>query len=179
MTLLKRQDGYLSRQVILFRLQYEIHSLQMHSKLLCRSAVALLPNLLEGQYALRLVVVPCQYLPSLSPSFQPILPSPLSHISSVSVPHLLRRCIHPCCPASPTLCSSATVFTADHVCHPYYPTSPLHLHCCPPASLLQSLSNYLPSFRVLCRLFVCLLRLDILLDLHRSILHCFLRSAPH
>ena len=47
--------------------------------------------------------------------------------------------------------SSATVFTTDLVCHPYYPTSPPRLHCHPPAYLLWSSSYYLPSSRVLRR----------------------------
>ena len=121
MTLLKRQDGYLNRQVILFRLQYEIHSLQMHPKSPCRSDIALTPKLLERQYALRLVVVPCRYSTSPSPLFQPISLYPPSHISYVAVPHLLRRRIHPCFPKSPPLCSYASVFTAELVCHPYIP----------------------------------------------------------
>ena len=114
MTLSKRQYGYLNQRVILFRLQYEIHSLQMHPKSPCRSVVAHTPTL-------RLVVIICQYFPSRSLYFQPILPSSLSHISSVAVPHLLRRRIHICCPASLPPCSSAAVFAADLVCHPHYP----------------------------------------------------------
>ena len=121
MTLSKRQDGYLDQQVILFILQYETHSLQMHPKLPFRSVIAPTPKLLERRYALILVVIPCQYLTSPSPFFQPILPSTLSHISSVAVPHLLRSRNNPCCPASMTSCSSADVFTADLVCHPHYP----------------------------------------------------------
>ena len=97
------------------------HSLQMHPKLPCRYIVAPTPKLLERRYALRLVVVPCQYLPSPTPSLQPILPSPLSHTSSVAILNLLFRRIHTCCPASPLPCSSAAVFTSDLVCHPHYP----------------------------------------------------------
>ena len=187
----------------------------MHPESPCRSVVAPTPKLLERQYALRLVVITCRYLPSPSPFFQPISPSPSSHISSVAVLHLLRRRIHPCCPSYPTPCSSTAFFTADLVCHPHYPgamicpqvcscylsvfsqslavltthfvisvvpylicfhpTSPpspypsllsyisstvlvrlcLHRWPClpslPPVSLLQSLSHYLPSFRVLWR----------------------------
>ena len=118
---LKRQHGYLNLWVILFRLQYETHTLQMHPKLLCRSIVAPTPKLLERRYTLSLVVVPCQYFLSPSPSFQLISPSPLSHISSISVPHLLRHHIHPCCPESPPPCSSSAVFTSELVCHPHYP----------------------------------------------------------
>ena len=76
-----------------------------------------IPITTERQYALRLVVVPCLYFPSPLPSFQPISPSRLSHISSVDVLHLLRRCIHPCCPAFPPPCSSTAVFTAELICY--------------------------------------------------------------
>ena len=127
------------------------HSLQMHPKSPCRFVVAPMLKLSEQQYTLRLVVVPCQYFPSLSPSFQTISPSSSSHISSVSVPHLLHRCIHPCCPASTPQCSSAAVFTVDLVYHIHYTESTPPLHCHPPASLLRSSSHYLPLFRVLCR----------------------------
>ena len=72
----------------------------------------------EQRYALRLAVVTCKYLPSPSPSLQPISTSLLYHISSVAVPNLLRCRIHPYCPASPPPCSSDAVFTADLVCHP-------------------------------------------------------------
>ena len=111
MTLLKRQDEYLNQRVILFRLKYEIHSLQMHPKSPCRSVVSPTPQLSGRRYALRLVVAPYQYFPSPSSSFQPISPYPSSHISSVHVPHLLRRlisvtmfvcrCLHrwPCLPS--------------------------------------------------------------------------------
>ena len=121
MKLPKRQDGHLNQQVILFRLQYETHSLQMNPESLYRSIVNLTPTILDQEYTLGLVAIPCQYLPSPSPFYQPISPSPFSHISSVVVPHLLHHRINPCCPASPPLCSSATVFTADLVCHPHYP----------------------------------------------------------
>ena len=120
MTLPKGKDGYLNQQVILFRLQYETHSLQIHPESPCRSVVTLTPKFLDQQYALRLVVVTYQYLPSPLPFFQPIFPSPLSHISSVAVTHLFRRRIYPCCPASPPPCLSSNVFTADLVCHPYH-----------------------------------------------------------
>ena len=116
-TLSKRQNGYLNHQVILFRLQYETHSLQMHPKSPCRYVVSPTPKLSERQYALRLVVVPCWYFTSPSLSFQPIFPAPSSLISSVAVPHILRRRIHTCCPASPPLCSSAAIFAADLVYH--------------------------------------------------------------
>ena len=124
----------------------------MHPKSPFRSIVAPTHELSDRQYALRMIVVPCWYFPSPSPLFQPISPSPPSHISSVAVPHLLCHCIHPCCPASPSPFSSAAVFTADLVCHPHYPISPPCLHCHPPASLLCSSSHYLPLFRVLRRL---------------------------
>ena len=127
------------------------HSLQMHPKSPCRSVVAPTPKLLERRYALMLVVVPCWYFPSPLPSFQPILQSPSSHISSVSVPHLLIRRIHPCCPASPSPWSSTAVFTAELVYHLHYTASPLYLHCRPPVSLLWLSSHYLPSFRVIRR----------------------------
>ena len=154
MTLSKCQDGYLNKQVILFRSQYETHSLQMHPEFPCRSVVALTPKLSEQQYVLRLVVSPCQYLPSPSPFFQPISPSPSSHTSSVAVPHILYRRIRLCCPTSTPPCSSAAVFTADLVCNPYYPVSSPHLHFYLPTSLLLSLSHYLPPLYVLrCRCF--------------------------
>ena len=121
MTLLKRQDGYLNQRVILFRLKYETHSLRIHPKPLCRYVVALTTKLSERRYALRLAVVLCQYFPSTSPLFQPISPSPLYHISSVAVPHLLHRRINPYFPASLPPCSSAAVFTADLIYHPHYP----------------------------------------------------------
>ena len=121
MTLLKVQDRYLNQWVILFILQYETHSLQMHPKLLCRSVVALTPKLSEQLHAVRSVVVPCQNLPSPSPFFQPVSTYPSSHISSVAVPHLLCRRINPCCTASPPPVSSAAALTSDLVCHPHYP----------------------------------------------------------
>ena len=123
----------------------------MYPKLLCRSVVDPTTKLLERQYALRLVVVPCQYFLSPLLSFQPISPSPSSHISSVAAPHILCHHIHPCCPTSTPPCSSAAVFTTELVCHPHYPTSPPRLHCHTPASLLRSSSHYLPSSRVLRR----------------------------
>ena len=177
MTSSKRHNGYLNQWIILFRLKYETHSLQMHPKLSCSSVVAPTPKLLEGRYALRLVVVPCRYFPSLSPLFQPISSSLSSHISSVAVPHLLRRFIHTCCPASPPLCLSAAIFTNDLVCHPHYPTSLPRLRCYPPASLLRSSLYYLPSSRVLHRFFFYLLGSDLLLNLSRCVLHCLLRYA--
>ena len=93
----------------------------MHPKSSCRSVVAPMPNLSERRYVIRLVVVPCQYLPSPFPFFQPISPSLSSHISSVAVPHILHVRIHPCCPAYPPPCSSAAVFAADLVCHTHVP----------------------------------------------------------
>ena len=121
MTLSKCQYGYLNQQVILFILQYEIHSLQRHPEMPCRSVAALTPKLSEQRYALRLVVFPCRYLPSPFPFFQPILPSPLSHISSVAVPHLLHRRINPYCPTSLPPFSPNAIFTAYLVCHPHHP----------------------------------------------------------
>ena len=121
MTLLKSQDGYLNQRVILFRLKYETHSLQMHLEYPCRSAVAPTHNLSEQRCPRRLVVVPCQYFPSPLPFFQPLSPSPSSHISYIAIPHLLRRHIHTCCPAYPTPCLSAAVSTADPICHTHYP----------------------------------------------------------
>ena len=85
------------------------------------TTLSALPIIPERQYALMLVVVSCQYFTSLLPSSQPISPSPSSHISSVDVPHLIHRRIHPCCPASLPVFSSATVFTDELVCHPHYP----------------------------------------------------------
>ena len=149
MTLSKRQDGYLNQRIILFRLQYETNSLQMHPKLPCRSVVAPTPKLLEGQYALRLVVVPYRHLPSLLPFFEPISPYPSSHISSVAVPHLLQLRIHPCCPTSPPPCSFADVFAAYIFFHLHYPASPMRLHCHPPASPLRFLLHYIPLSCVL------------------------------
>ena len=107
--------------------------------------------ILEQRYALRLVFFPCKYFPCPSPPFQTIFPSLSSHISSVAVSHLLRRHIHPSCPASLPPCLSSNVFTTDLVCHHYYSSSPPRLHCYPPASLLWSSSHYLPSFVVLFR----------------------------
>ena len=92
----------------------------MNPKFPCRSVVTLTPKLSEQQYALRLVVVPCQYLPSTSPFFQPISPYPSSHISYIAVLYLLRRRRNTCCPASPPPCFYASIFTADLVCHPHY-----------------------------------------------------------
>ena len=121
MTLSKRQDGYLNHQVILFRLQYKTHSLQMYPESLWKSVVAPTPNLSERKYALRLVVVPSQYFSSPFPFFQPILPSLSSHISYIAVQFLLCWRINPFCPTSPPLCSSAAVFAAELVCHPHCP----------------------------------------------------------
>ena len=115
------QYGYLNHKVNFFRLLYETHSLQMHPKLPCRYAVTLTSKLSERRYTLRLLVVPYRYLLSLLPFFQPISPSTSSHISSVAVPHLLRRRINPCCPASPPPRFSAAVFTPDLFHHPHYP----------------------------------------------------------
>ena len=112
MTSSKRQDDYLNQRVILFRLQYETHSLQMHPKLPCRSVVAPTPKLSEQRYALRLIVVPCWYFPSLSLSFQSISPSLSSHISPIAVP---------CCNSYLPLWYSVAVFKADLFCHPHYP----------------------------------------------------------
>ena len=144
MTSSKRQNGYLNQRVIIFRLQYETYSLQMHPESPFRSVVAPTPNLSEQQYALRLIVVPYQYFPSLSPSFQPISSSPSSHISYVDVLHVFRRRIHPYCTASPPPCPSASVFAADLVFHSHFPTSPPRLRCYPHASMLRSSSHYLP-----------------------------------
>ena len=167
MTLSKRQDEYLNPRVILFRLQYEIHSLQMHPKSPCISIVNPTPKLSERWYALRLVIFPFQYFPSPSPFFQPISPSLSYHMFSVAVPHILRRRVHICCPASPPLCLSAAVFTVDLVYYPHYPGATIcpqvgscslsifsqyvailpthfatsvipHLFCCRPASPLPS-----------------------------------------
>ena len=179
MTLSKRQDGDLNQRVILFRLQYETHSLKMHPELPCRSVVSDTPKLSEGGYALRLVVVPCQYLPSPSPSFQPISPYPPSHISSVDFLHLLSRLIHPCCPTSPPPCSSAAVLTADVVCHPHYTASPSRLHCHLTACLLRFSLHYLPLSRGLRRFFFYLLGSDILLSLRISVLRFWILSDPH
>ena len=125
----------------------------------------------ERRYALRLVVVPFRYFSSPSPSLQPISPSPLSHKSSVAVPHLLRRSIHHCCPASPPPFLSAAVFTLHLVCHPYYPAYPPRLHCYAPASMLRSLSHYLPSFRVLFRRCLSTFSNQILFSLY-ALLYC-------
>ena len=84
-------------------------------------SVAPTPKLSEQQYTLRLVVVPCWYLTIPSPFFQPISSSPSSHISYISVLHLLHRRIHPCCPESSPLWSSTSIFTADFVWHLNYP----------------------------------------------------------
>ena len=115
----------------------------MHPKFPRRSVFAPTPKLLERQYALRLVIFPCQYFPSPSPSFQPI--------SSVAVLHILPRRIYLCCTAYHPPSSSAAVFTADLFFRPYYPESPPCLHFYPPTSLLRSLLHYLTSFLVLRR----------------------------
>ena len=154
MKLPKRRDGYLNQQVILFRLQYETHSLQINPELPWRYVITPTPKLPEGRYALRLVVIPSWYFPSPLPFFQSILPSPSSHISSVAVPHLLRRHIHTCCTTSPSPLLHVAVFAAGLVCHPYYTASPPHLHFHSPASLLRFSSHYLPSSHVLCRGFL-------------------------
>ena len=96
-----------------------------------------IPSIPDQRYVLRLVVVPCRYFPSTLPCLQPILPCPLSHISSVAVPHLLCRHIHPCCPASPPMCSSAAVFTSDLVYHTYLPRI-----CCGPNRIFFHRSVY-------------------------------------
>ena len=137
MTSLKRQYGYLNQQVILFRLKYETHSIQIHPKFLCRSVVALMPKLSEQQYALRLVVVPCQHLPNPSIFFQPVSPSPSSHISYVAVLHLLHHSINSCCPAYLPPYLSAAVFTSDLFYHPHYPGATI---------LPQVSSHYLSIF---------------------------------
>ena len=113
-----------------------------------------IPNIPERRYSLRLVVIPCQYFSSPLPSFLPISPSTLSHISSSAVPHILSRRIYPCCPVYPPPFPSAAIFNTDLVCHPYYPVSPPRLNCYPRVSLLRSLLHYLPSFRVICRRFL-------------------------
>ena len=97
--------------------------LRHHARLPLSSPLTLsdIPIIPEQKYFLKLVVVPCQYFTSPSPFFQPIFPSPLSHISSVAVPHLLFHCIHTCCPESPPPCSPATVFTSEIIFHPYNP----------------------------------------------------------
>ena len=92
------------------------------------SAIPIIP---EWQYTLRLAVVPCRYFSSPLPSLQLIFPSPSSHILSVAIPHLLRFSIHICCPASPPLCSSTYVFTADLVWYPY-----LTRLCCSPYTII-------------------------------------------
>ena len=142
MTLLKRQDGYLNQRVILFRLKYDTHSLQMHPESPCRSVVSPTPKLSEIQYALRLVVVSCWYLPSPLPFFQPISPFLSSHISFVVVPNLLHPRIHPCCPASPPPCYSASVFTDDLVCHPHYHVVMIrpHVGSCSLSTFSQSIA---------------------------------------
>ena len=114
-----------------------------------RSVVSPTPKLSERRYALRLVVVPCRYCTSPSPVSQPFSPSLSNHISSVVVPHLLRRRIHSCCPAYPPLLLSLDVFTTDLVCLPHYPSSPPRLHCHPQASLLRFSLHYISSSRVL------------------------------
>ena len=86
-----------------------------YTELLCRSIVAPMPKLSERRYALRLVVAPCHDFPSPSPSVETISPYLSSHISSVAVPHLLRRRIYPCCPTSLPPCLSANVLTANLV----------------------------------------------------------------
>ena len=118
----KRQNGYLNQRIILFRLQYETHSLQMYPKSPCSYVITLTPKSSERRYALRLVVVPCQYLPSLLPSFQPILPSVLSHISYVaarissaalSIPVVLNL-LHRACPL---LSSPLTLYAIPIILH--------------------------------------------------------------
>ena len=151
MTLSKRQNGYLNQCVILFRLKYETHSLQMHPKSPCRSVISPKPNILEQRYTLRLVVVLCWYFTSLSLAFPPISQSLTSHIYSVAVLHLLCHRIRTCCLTSTPPCLSAAVLTTDLVCHCHYPASPPRLPCYPPTSLLRSSLHYISLFHVLCR----------------------------
>ena len=116
----------------------------MHPKLPFRSVVAPTHKLLERRYALRLVVIPCQYLTSPSPFLQTISPSPSSHISSVAVPHLLHHRIHTYCPASLPPCLSAAVFTSDLVFRPHYPVATIR-----PQVVSRSLSIFSQSVAVL------------------------------
>ena len=150
MTLSKSQDGYLNKWVILFILQYETHSLQIHPESPFRSVVAPTPKSSEQRYALRLVVVPCRYLPDPSPFFQPILQYPSSHISSVVILHLLLRHMHPYHTASLPPCSSVAVLVAECFCHTHYTAFPPCLHCHLLASILWFSLHYLLLSRVLC-----------------------------
>ena len=122
----------------------------MHPKSHCRSVVAHMSNVSEKLYNLRLVVVPCQYFPSSSPSFQPISPSPSSHISSVAVPHILCRCIHLCFTSSKPTFSSAAVFTPDLVCHPHYPGATIcpQVGSCSLSIFVQSVAVLLTHFAI-------------------------------
>ena len=180
MTLSKRQKGYLNQHVILFSFQYETHSLQMHFKSPCRSVVAPMPKLSELSYTLKLVVVPCRYLPIPSPSFQPIFaisivphlfccrptyplppyPYLLSHISATV---LFRRCLHswPCLPSPLSRIPTTPPLSSSRVS----------------VEFLISLSSIIPC--TFPPLFVYILRSNILLALRRSVLHCFIPSAPH
>ena len=131
----KRQDGFLNKRVILFRLQYETHSLQMHPESPCRSVVALMPKLLKRWYALRLVVVPSQYLPSPSLFFQPIFPSLSSHIYFVAVPRILRRVSIPVFPhlqhhAHPPLSSPLTLSAISIIPNIRCASIVVLPHCC-------------------------------------------------
>ena len=114
MKLSKCQDGYFNQHVIIFGLKYDTHSLPMHPESPCRSAITLIPKLLVQRYALRLVFVPCWYFTCPLPFLQPILPTPLSHISSVAVPHIRFWCIIPVvldlCHHSHPLLSSPLIF---------------------------------------------------------------------
>ena len=91
---------------ILSRLQYETHSLQTHTELPCRSAVAPTPKLSERRYNLRLVVVPVNIFSFCHRPSNPFChfrrPTSLllpSHISSsaVSIP-VVPYILHRACP---------------------------------------------------------------------------------
>ena len=118
MTLSKRQYEYLNQQVILFRLKYEIHSLQMHPKSPCRSVVSPTPKLSDQRYALRLVVVTCRYFP-------------VRHCYSNPFRHLRR----PTSLLLPSRISSSALLipVVPHLCHRDRPpmSSPLTLSAIP------------------------------------------------
>ena len=179
MTLLKCQDGYLNQRVILFRLKYETHSLQMHPELTCRSFVAFTPKLLDQQCALSLVVVPCKYFPVRRRSSnqfrhlrRPISLLLLFRISSASV----------YIPIVPHLCHSSHLPLSSLLTLSSIPIIP-HLHrasivilprlCCGSRCIIFHCHVY---FAVV---FFYLLGSDLLLALPFFVLHLLIHSAPH
>ena len=89
MTLSNPQDEYLNQQVILFRLQYEIHILQMYPKSWCRSVITPTPKLSKQ------TIRPQVSSTSLSILSQSVTAISI-HLAISVVPHIFC-----CCPTSP------------------------------------------------------------------------------